>query len=82
MLEVDTFVIEAAEGEDAIELRDSPQDDLLEATRDTAILSSSDFRIQAIGFELVRAISSSGGDDVIRQEAIDFVLEQDGPWQG
>ncbi len=59
---------------------DSPLDENLAASHDQAILSSSDFRLDATALELVRAISTSGGTDTVSREDLDFILRLEGPW--
>ncbi|MFV2070918.1 MAG: Calx-beta domain-containing protein, partial [Pirellulales bacterium] len=44
--EVDTFLVAGALGNDTIELHDSPRNDLLEASGNTAILSSDNLRVE------------------------------------
>ncbi len=78
--QVDTIIFDALCGNDSAELHDSANNDVLTANRDTAILGSSDFRIDAIAFELVEAVSSSGGSDTVAVEEADFILRLDGPW--
>ena len=67
--------------QDVVQLRDSRGNDTLKTSGSTAVLSSSDYKAEAIAFELVKAISSSGGTDQKTQEsAIDYVLQLEGNW--
>lgn len=74
------FVIDGQGGSDRIELHDSQLDDVLAASHDRAVLSSVDYRVEAIAAELVRAVSSSGGTDSVSRDDIDFILQLEGPW--
>ncbi len=78
--EIKKFVIDGGDGNDRLELRDSPRDDSLAASHDQALLSSVDFRLDAMAFELVRAVSTSGGTDTVSRDNIDFILQLEGPW--
>ncbi len=78
--EIFRFVIDGSDGDDQIDLGDSPLDENLAASHDQAILSSSDFRLDATALELVRAISTSGGTDTVSREDLDFILRLEGPW--
>ena len=79
--EVNAFFFDGAGDHDEIETHDSSGNDALEAAGDTLNLAGPDYRVEAIAFELARAISESGGDDTEKQDAIDFVLELEGVWR-
>ncbi|NUQ61194.1 MAG: hypothetical protein HUU20_01830 [Pirellulales bacterium] len=78
--DVRSIAVNGSGGSDRIELYDSPASDLLEASGGMAALSNNDFRLEAIAFELVRAICSLGGTDKVEKEAVDYILELEGPW--
>ena len=77
---VDEFMLDAVCGDDLWQVYDSPNDDLLTAEQETATLSNRDFRVDAIAFDLVRAISSSGGEDSVMEDDAEFMLQLEGPW--
>ncbi|MFM7845334.1 MAG: Calx-beta domain-containing protein, partial [Planctomycetota bacterium] len=66
---------------DQITFQDSTANDKLETDGNRAVISSDDYRAEAIAFELVKAISKSGGTDTRESiSAIDYVLELEGSW--
>ena len=77
---VDQFVLDGAGGADQVELHDTHGNDSVKAVGPTAELFSTNYRLGAIAFELVRAISESGGDDTAEEEAADFVFQLEGAW--
>jgi hypothetical protein len=79
--EVNAFVLDGGGGDDELRLRDTTGDDSLEATGNVVTLLNDDFRLEAVAFELARAISESGGDDKAQEAAIDFALELEGDWE-
>ena len=79
--EVDTFRFNAGEDEDRAVIHDSEDNDLLAASGNSATLSSGAlFEAVLTDFEEIKAISELGGDDQVDQEAVDFVLTLEGPW--
>jgi hypothetical protein len=78
--DVDRIVVNVLDGDDVVEVHDSPGDDSLVASHDTAILTSDDLRIEAMSMELLRAFSTTGGKDEVSQDAIDFALQLEGAW--
>ncbi len=78
--EVHRFTLNGSSGDDLLKLHDSPSDDVLEAEGNRLTLTDGDFWLEAIAFEQVRATSSAGGQDRVQQQAIDFVLQLEGPW--
>ena len=56
------------------------RDDLLQATDAGIVLSSSDYRLEAVSFELAYAMSSAGGEDRVSGEPVDYVLRLEGDW--
>jgi hypothetical protein len=79
--EVDTFFFDAGLGKDTVQLFDTAGNDTLEAAGNTVSLFNEDVRLDAIAFELARAISESGGDDQVQQSDIEFDLELEGDWE-
>jgi hypothetical protein len=67
-------------GRDQVVLNDSRGDDRLEVDGDKVQLANGDFWLQAVAFDVVRAIASSGGNDNLKKKAADFVLELQGTW--
>jgi hypothetical protein len=60
---------------------DSPGDDDLRAEPSSARLDAPHYRQQVAGFRRIIARSELGGRDrLLRAEALDYVLEQTGPW--
>ncbi|MBI2481032.1 MAG: hypothetical protein HYV60_21075 [Planctomycetia bacterium] len=80
---VNDFVFLGAGGNDVLRLDDSAASEQLSATRDAAIVTTEDYRAEATAFELVQAISDSGGQDVALniRDAVDFVLQLEGNWE-
>lgn len=78
--EVDRVMLDGSGGNDEVELHDSHADDSLEAVGDIATLTYDDLRLSALAFELVRAVSESGGEDTASDEATDLVLVLQGQW--
>ena len=79
--EVTGFRFDAGSGSDKVELFDSAGNDALNAANQTANLQGTNYRAEAIAFELVHAVSKAGGNDTVQQAAIDFVLELEGNWK-
>jgi hypothetical protein len=75
-----SVVIDGGAGPDQIEFRDSIGDDDFLASADRALLTTNDLRVEAIAFELVRAISESGGSDDEETLLHDYALTLHGPW--
>ncbi|MCR4413732.1 MAG: Ig-like domain-containing protein, partial [Thermoguttaceae bacterium] len=70
------------EGWDRAYLFDSPGDDTLTASGNSATLAYPDHTIELLDLSWVRATSFRGGADKRRQEeTIDFVLSTSGPWE-
>ncbi|MBM4089848.1 MAG: hypothetical protein FJ276_10570, partial [Planctomycetes bacterium] len=78
--QVNAFSLKGSSGTDQLVLNDSPASDLLTASHDLAILSSEDFLVDAMEFELIRAVSSSGGTDEAVVDEPTYGLELVGPW--
>ncbi|MEO8497916.1 MAG: SdrD B-like domain-containing protein [Planctomycetota bacterium] len=80
--DVTDFVFNGAGGNDVLKLDDSAGDEKLSATRDTVHVMTADYRAEATSFELIQAISDSGGQDVAMKpaQAVDFVLQLTGNW--
>ena len=78
--DADEFTIQGDEGYDDLMLHDSPSDDSLEVTGTTVRLANEQFALEALAFEAVRALSESGGNDQVKQEATDFLLRLEGAW--
>lgn len=79
---VNAFVFNGSGGNDVLRLDDTPAAEQLSATRDKAFVTAQHYRAEATAFELVQAISNSGGQDVAMNpaQAIDFVLQLEGDW--
>jgi hypothetical protein len=79
---VNDFVFVGGGGNDVLRLDDSPASERLSATRDKAMVTTDDYRAEASAFELVQAISDSGGQDISMNlaQAVDFVLQLEGNW--
>ena len=78
--DVRRIFLNGSDGDDTVEMYDSPGDDLLAAGRDAAILSTDNLRVDVISTELVRTFSTTGGQDEARNGAVDFVLQLFGSW--
>jgi hypothetical protein len=78
--EIHEIALNGSEGLDRLVLRDSAGDDQLETTRGAAMMIGENFHVEAIAFELVKAVAAAGGDDTYRAAATDFVLQREGSW--
>ncbi len=78
--QIDQVLFLGGEGMDELELLDSSLDDSLALSHDQAILSSADFRLEAMAMELVRATSSSGGTDTFTRDEVEMIVQLEGPW--
>ena len=67
-------------GNDTAFLYDSAGNDRLDAADNWAALSYAAQTVSAEGFSWAKATSSSGGNDTKHVEAMDFVLQTQGPW--
>jgi hypothetical protein len=80
--EVKDFVFIGSGGDDVLRIDDSAGDEKLSATRDTVLVTTEDYRAEATAFELIRAVSNSGGQDEATniEDAVDFLLQLEGDW--
>jgi hypothetical protein len=79
--EVTAFFIDGRGDHDDLLLQDSDRDDALQANHGSISMEGPEYRVEAIDFEVVEAISDSGGDDTSEVGAIDYVLELEGDWR-
>ncbi|TWU02568.1 Calx-beta domain-containing protein [Stieleria varia] len=81
---VDEVVLISGSDADSVVIADTTGNDVLTVKRDEVDFSSDSLQVQAIAYDFVRAISSSGGTDRILRDdeldALDYVLSTDGNW--